>query len=170
MLKLFDEQTQELTRLNGLLSIFDSYIKTINDDNNHCTSYMRIALKIQLEKLGEFNFKYYKTEFETSKKKIIRIINHKLDPVLNNMVEHKFYSTSNKIYQEKRGQLTKYLDYDYIIEDCRHKDIKIFNKFLVDKYKKDYINRKVDKIESLPSYKVVFVNPSLKTTIDHKKK
>ncbi|CAG8819860.1 24171_t:CDS:2, partial [Cetraspora pellucida] len=54
MSKLFDEQTQELARLN--------------------------ALKIQLEELEEFDFKYYKTEFKTSKKKIMRIINYKLDP------------------------------------------------------------------------------------------
>ncbi|CAG8828565.1 7480_t:CDS:1, partial [Cetraspora pellucida] len=69
----------------------------------------------------------------------------------------------------KRAQLTKYLDYDYIIEDHKHEDIKIFNKFLVDKYEKDYIDRKVDKIRFLSLYKIVFVNPLLETTIDCKK-
>ncbi|CAG8609558.1 10779_t:CDS:2 [Cetraspora pellucida] len=155
MSKLFDEQTQELAKLNGLLSTFHSYVNAINGNNNHCTSYMKIALKIQLKELEEFDFKHYKNEFKTSKEKIMRIINRKLDPELVKMKEeYQFYSASNKIYQE----------------DHRYEDVKIFNKFLVDKYEKDYIDRKVNEIESLTPYKVIFVNPSLETTIDHKKR
>ncbi|CAG8817249.1 1206_t:CDS:1 [Cetraspora pellucida] len=101
------QQTQELARLSGLLSIFDSYVHAINGDNNHYSMYMKLALKIQLEELKNFEFKHYQTEFKTTKKQIQRIFDRKSDPELKNIVEHKFYSASNKIYQEMYESISK---------------------------------------------------------------
>src|SRR6185295_18502902 len=51
-----------------------------------------------------------------------------------------------------------------------HKDVKVFNKFLKDDLEREYVNRKVDEIETAEPYKVVFVNPSVDITIKRKKK
>ena len=73
------------------------------------------------------------------------------------------------LYKE-RSIHVKSLNFDYIIDDRTHKDVKVFNKFLEDDLEREYVNRKVDEIETAEPYKVVFVNPSVDITIKRKKK
>src|SRR6185436_1390694 len=51
------------------------------------------------------------------------------------------------LYKE-RSIHVKSLNFDYIIDDRTHKDVKVFNKFLEDDLEREYVNRKVDEIET----------------------
>ncbi|CAG8812508.1 9245_t:CDS:1, partial [Racocetra persica] len=59
---------------------------------------------------------------------------------------------------------------DYIILDRTQKDMKMFNKFFQDSSEKEYIDRKVDEIEPLDFYKVVFVTAPIKMSIERQQK
>jgi len=70
---------------------------------------------------------------------------------------------------EKRALLIKKLKFDYIIEDRTIKDVNIFNKFIENDKARNYVNKKVSEVEYIDPYKVVYVKPSVKTTIKRRK-
>ncbi|CAG8828280.1 31521_t:CDS:2, partial [Racocetra persica] len=57
-------------------------------------------------------------------------------------------------------------NFNYIILDRTQKDMKIFNKFLQDPVEKEYIDRKIDSIELLDFYKVVYVTAPIEMSIE----
>ncbi|CAG8788907.1 22235_t:CDS:2, partial [Racocetra persica] len=59
---------------------------------------------------------------------------------------------------------------DYIILDRTQKDMKIFNKIFQDPSEKEYIDKKVNAIEPLNFYKVVFVTVLIKMSIERQQK
>ena len=73
------------------------------------------------------------------------------------------------LYKE-RSIHVKSLNFDYIIDDRTHRDVRVFNKFIEDDLERDYVNRKIDEIKTAEFHKVVYVNPTVDITIKRKKK
>ncbi|CAG8558688.1 36692_t:CDS:2 [Racocetra persica] len=81
-------------------------------------------------------------------------------------------TTCAKLFESflKRKGFTFLWKVDYIILNCTQKDMKMFNKFFQNPSEKEYIDRKVDEIEPLDFYKVVFVTIPIKMSFERQQK
>ncbi|CAG8822716.1 15812_t:CDS:1, partial [Cetraspora pellucida] len=90
-----------------------------------------------------------------------------------------FYKTQNflffqyvviNLYKEKASRIKTLMNYDYIIKDYTIRDVNIFNNFVKNEDEREYVDKKVIKTDHLEFYKIVYVDPPLRTTTRHKKK
>ncbi|CAG8726265.1 7921_t:CDS:2, partial [Cetraspora pellucida] len=85
---------------------------------------------------------------------------------------YQFIEASLEVFEELElaSCIKTLMNYDYIIEDHTIRDVNIFNNFVKNKDEQEYVNKKVIETDHLEFYKVVYVDPPLRTTTRHKKK